>query len=150
LTVLSPDGRILARGGSRAVSCDREAPAPRRDTLELYDVRTGLRLGEPLSFPAPVKTVGFDPEGKRLGVGLEKAPRAYPGVATRRPANAWQAPPERGPPVPREGVLAWSADSRTCLVREAGGKGVRIYDAAARQPLFVSIVPALEPSLGAF
>jgi WD40 repeat protein len=148
LTELSPDGRILARGGSRAVAMCPSPDMPKHDSLELYDVSTGGRLGEPLTFPSAVKTVRFSPDSKRIGVELENGDPVYLDIATRKPASPWKLPASPDAPTPDGRVLAWSSDERTCLVADTLGKQVRLWGARTRRPLFTPITPGLCPTLG--
>jgi WD40 repeat protein len=155
---LAPDGRTLARGGSAAVPCGEDGR--KLDAVELWDVTTGRRLGQPLTFPGRVTQLWFGRDGKTLAAELEHGTH-FVDLATRKPVPEpkgfvpYEGPSSRetvrfgeatvavGDPLPVAGegrVLAVAPGGRSLLAvldrkDNKGPDRVRPWDAATARPL---------------
>jgi WD40 repeat protein len=72
--VFSPDGMTVLVGVGK--------------TAELYDARSGKRLGLPLAFPGPVLSLAFSPDGRRVLAGLDGEQPVIVPTPARCPGDA--------------------------------------------------------------
>src|SRR5262249_44628320 len=143
----SPDGKLLARGGSRAVSMCPEPAAKKeqpQQVVELWQIETGKQVGEPITIAEKLESLAFSPDGKILGVECEKTPARYFDVATGKPnADGAKAfPPARDkkslPGLPKGAiVLDRSRDGKLTLlgleVVQNRAETAQLWDVSARQ-----------------
>ena len=110
----SPGGRLLATGlGDYSVV--------------IWDLSTGIRVGEPLRHRGPVRAVCFSPDGRLVATGPEEGDVQLWDVKTTRPV---------GPPLPHRNFLrglAFTRDSRRLLTWTP--LDVRVWDVATGAPL---------------
>jgi WD40 repeat protein len=123
----SPDGRILATGGSD-------------DMVVLHDAGTGATLGPPLDAGSYVNSVAFSPDGRRVGVGTQAGDNLIFDVVTGTELAS----------LPGGGFVSnviFSPDGRriATLAQDA-----RVWDAATFAPIGSPMHPHVGPMQGAF
>jgi WD40 repeat protein len=131
MVVLSPDGKLLATGGSRVSPGDGDPSGPGPGAgpgdVRLWDLASGRRLAV---LPAPASRVtrlAFSPDGQTLAAATEAAavtlwdiPRLAP-----RAELTWPSGPAR--------YIAFSPDGK--LLATGGDEEVlRVWDAASGKP----------------